>query len=126
MAKLDELSDSLSRRGNTVPIVAVTVDPEHDTPDVLAAYRSQRSLSPKITLATGTSAEIRSLAARMMLPVGDRTGGADGAAYDIAHAGKLVLVDQRGDVRALTDTDPRSLGGIANAARLLLDKGPDA
>ena len=106
MSQLARLDRKYREEGfDNMRIVSVSVDPEHDTPAVL------RDAEPRYgadgshwLLLTGTRDAIHALAVdAMKLAVGDAATGADGR-MDIAHSGKLVLVDGEGNVRGYYDS----------------------
>jgi protein SCO1/2 len=91
---------------DSIRLVSITVDPEHDTPDVLRETEKRYGADgSRWVLLTGTREEIHSLAVDgLKIAVGDAAAGEDGA-IDIAHSGKLVLVDAEGGVRGYYDSD---------------------
>ena len=122
--------DDLVGKPGVAPIrlVSFTVDPDNDTPDVLLAY--ERKLlergSDRWTLLTGPRADLENLIAKRFLVAMGERAPVDGASdlYDIPHASKFALVDQRGDLRGFWSTDDEGRGNIINAARLLAKEGP--
>ena len=99
-----------SRMEEQVHMLTVTVDPEFDRPEVLAAYAEKLGADlDSWTFVTGTQADIEHFVVDgFKLAVGERTEEAPGV-FDIAHSTKLALVDRFGKVRFYTDTDPESL-----------------
>jgi protein SCO1/2 len=78
---------------NGVHLVAVSVDPEHDTPDVLKAHARLLRASPRVwTYLTGTRASIEDLASRFGVSV---TREQDGAAT-LTHNLRTAVIDPRG------------------------------
>jgi protein SCO1/2 len=105
-----------------VAIVSFTVDPQHDTPEVLARYARDFHAGPAWTFATGPKQTLYDLATRdfkltaVELAPDQRQDG-DGP---FVHSGKLVLVDGAGRIRGYYDSDDsqavaRLLGDIARA-----------
>jgi len=102
-----------------VQLVSFTVDPEHDTPAVLAAYL--RHFDPSFLGITGDPGEIRRLAGS--LGVGITRVTLPGGGYDFDHTMAILLFDSGArevgvftppfDVRQLT----RSLRGVAPELR---------
>jgi protein SCO1 len=71
MATLAQVQSGLgARSGRNVFMYSITVDPEHDTPDVLGRYAQRFGVKPGWLLLTGTSAEI----ARLRQGLGDDPG----------------------------------------------------
>jgi protein SCO1/2 len=110
----------LAARAVGVRIVSVTVDPEYDTPDVLRAYGALRSIdAERWALLTGARADVEAFVTQglrlgMGRPVADPAG-----LMDIAHAGKLVVVDGAGCVRGYFDTDAEGLDAAYRTALLV-------
>jgi protein SCO1/2 len=105
-----ELRARFDRYGVDVHMVSVSVDPETDTPEVLATYAAQAGAdNPKWKFVTGELPAIKALVGEgFRLGIGDPTPQA-GSAYDIAHSTKLALVDPQGGVRGFYGIDPEGL-----------------
>lgn len=106
-----------------VRFVSVTVDPEHDTPPVLRAYaeRHHADLS-RWSFLTGEPALVRrTIEGGLLQPVGEREARPDGA-YDIVHAGRLLLVDGQGRARGLYTLTTEQLAQLERDARSLLQR----
>jgi len=91
----------------TVRLVSFTVDPEHDTPEVLSAYARQYHADPaRWRFVTGTSAAITQLAEQ-----GFHLGISPGTAQEpITHSLRFALVDRRGHLRGYYEaTDPEAM-----------------
>ena len=123
-----------------VHFVSFTVDPEHDTPAILAAYADQAKIDThNWSLLSGSFAQVHDVVRKkMFMHIGEKTprpeakqnkasssAAAQEALFDISHLGKFALFDQNGDLRATFSTDDEGLGALGNAARLLLDYGPN-
>jgi protein SCO1 len=107
---MSDLADRFDRNKVDVKIVSFTVDPERDTPEVLAAYAEQAGADPaRWRFVTGEPDAIRSLVSDgFRLGVGDRqaVAGDGGDLYDIAHSTKLALVDGEGQIRGYYGIEP--------------------
>ncbi len=106
---LIRLSDRLPTRTRArTRFVLVTMDPDHDTPAVLHAYRARMSLvAPQWRLLQGDPGATRELAAVLGFAYRER------GAQDFMHRGLVTVLD-RGGVIAYQD------GGIADdPARVL-------
>lgn len=106
MSQLARLDRKYREEGfDSMRIVSVSVDPEHDTPPVLRdAEKRYGADGTHWVLLTGTRDEIRALAVDgLKLAVGD-AASAPGGEMDIAHSAKLVLVDGDGNVRGYYDS----------------------
>jgi len=93
-------------------LVTLSVDPEHDTPEVLAEYaREQGRQEGRWLFATGAYREVSRLAAK-----GFYLGGS-GALF---HSTRLALVDRRGDFRGFYEsTDDAELARLVRDIALL-------
>jgi cytochrome oxidase Cu insertion factor (SCO1/SenC/PrrC family) len=102
--------------GATVGFVSFSVDPSHDTPAVLAGYARQWHADPRWRLLATTPDGLHALAAGLKTTV-QPTGT---AGDPILHSTRFVLVDSRGDVRGLFDSDDDAAMNrlIAEAAEL--------
>lgn len=119
MAKLQE---GFEVRGiDGARLVSITVDPEHDTPEVLRAYASAHGVHPKTwTLVTGDPARVRELVLHgfaVPLPAGDARPADP---EEVAHAGKLVLVDGSGGIRGYYGTGDMGLDEVFNRTQHVL------
>ena len=104
-------------------MVSVSVDPEKDTPEVLAQYAERVGAdTSRWTFLTGTKDQIKDLAVqgfKLGARPGERVGTKED--YDITHSNRIALVDRDGNVRAyfdgtLSDQYPR----LKRAAQALL------
>ena len=106
-----------------VQLVSVSVDPLHDTPERLAEYGRLHGADPaRWTLATGRPEDVRALLeGGFMTHVGERREVGDGL-FDIAHSGRLILVDGRGRIRGFFDSDPAGLDAVFRASLAVLNE----
>jgi len=82
--------------GRGVELVSITVDPERDTPDVLAAYARRYRAASGWHLLTGAREALHSLK-RDTFKLGDVDGS-------LNHSTRLVLIDGQGRVRGYYGT----------------------
>ena len=104
----------------SVRLVSFTVDPEWDTPPVLARYaEAQGAAGTRWSFVTGDSAQLRRLCQE-----GFQLSAADGAGTPeepIAHSVRLVLVDRQGIIRGYYDaTDAAAVKRLVRDLRKLL------
>jgi len=106
-------------KNDAVRFVSVSVNPEHDTPEVLRQYAAKFHAQPaKWLFLTGEKSKLCNLVNRgFMLESGDSvTVGAE-----LVHSTKLVLVDKSGCIRAYYDgispDEPRKI--LRDLSRLL-------
>lgn len=102
-------------------VIAVTLDPDHDTPAVLAQLAAAQGLeSPLWHFVTGAAPEVnRTLDLMGVSRTRDPATGA------IDHANLFILVDRRGMVAYRLTLGPRQERWLSSALRVLLSERPD-
>jgi protein SCO1/2 len=117
-AKMKSLSERL-RDEPRIRFVSFTVDPDHDTPEVLRRYALEHGADP----ARWSFLRIEKAGLRRLAREGFRLGvedGAAGAAEPILHSTRFVLVDTAGVIRGYYDSDePGAMTALAADARRL-------
>ncbi len=104
-----------------VALVSFTVDPAHDSPEVLARYAVSFHAGPGWRFVTGPQKELYDLSvggfklAAMEVPPGEQASGGDGP---FLHSSRFVLVDGTGVIRGYYDsTDEEAMRAlVADAA----------
>ena len=82
--------------------VSISVDPTHDTPEVLRRYKQRYSEDPRWFLLTGDRNVIVDLSVRgFKLAAGDAK---EDVVEPLLHSSKFVLVDRTGMIRGYYDT----------------------
>lgn len=119
MAELQQRYDQAGLE--QIQLISISVDPLHDTPEVLRQYAVEHGLDPRRwKLLTGDPARIRELVEKgFKAPIGDAQT-TDGGLVDIAHSGKFILVDGTGAVRGFYDSDPAGMDELFHRSRQLL------
>jgi protein SCO1/2 len=121
-SQMAELQSAFARVPG-VQLVSFTVDPEHDTPPMLAAYAAHYGAAPgRWRFLTGSREAVWRLSRE-----GFRLGVGDGgtAQEPITHSVRLVLVDQAGRIRGSYDaTDAEALRRLRGDIRRLLAARP--
>jgi len=100
MAKLARELD-LGASGERLRFVSFTIDPEHDTPAVLAEYAAKYKAPPAWLFLTGTQAAMHHLSRDGFKLAVEPAGGP--ANEPILHSTRFVLVDARGRIRGYYD-----------------------
>jgi protein SCO1/2 len=110
MARLDRRLPADEAR-----LVSVSVDPAHDTSEVLAAFAAEHEASERWLFLTGEPEAVRALARDgFKLGVAEIEGEED-PGLAVTHSDRFVLVDSQGRVRGYYDPfDPE---GIARLER---------
>lgn len=121
---------TLQDRTNDEPgikLLSITIDPEHDSVPVLAAYAKQHGADPtRWRFARGDIGAVRALVEQAMSYGFDdlRTKTASGAP-NIAHTGHVVLLDRRAHLRGYYDSeDWNRMETLMRHARWLMRRGP--
>ncbi len=118
-----DLQARLAVHAPSVRLISVTVDPETDTPAVLAAYAQSHGADPnRWRFLTGSAEAVRrTVVDGFMTPLGERDVRDDGL-FDIAHGSRLMLVDGDNRLRGLYDTDPAGLDALTLGLRAIEDQ----
>ena len=109
---------------NRVRLVSLSVDPQHDTPEVLAEYaRGYQADAAQWKFLTGPREALWKLSRDgFKLPVADDPEGQD----LITHSPRFILVDADGQVRGLYDSQKdREIRQMTIDLRYLLEAAPD-
>ena len=126
--RMREVGKRARHLGPDFHLVSISVDPERDTPDRLAAYAARYGANPiSWSFLTGPEAAIQATVVEgFKVGAGkERAGGADGGAgfWEIFHGEKLVLVDRAMRIRGYFAATPEGLdklmeavGRVANGA----------
>lgn len=123
MKSVKRLQDAYKDKGiDGIRLVSISVDPENDTPERLLAYGRELGIDPgRWTLLTGDLDAVHRLAASgFKVPIGTPAPPGPGGLVDVAHTGKVVLVDQQGRIRGYYDTDEMGLNEVYNRAQHVL------
>lgn len=107
--------DSLGKAGGRIQPVLITLDPERDTPEELAAYVRSAGFPAGLRALTGTPAQTAAAAKAFKVGWG-KTG--EGQDYLIEHTSFFFVLDREGHTQALysSDLDPESAAACINAA----------
>ena len=102
-----------SRLSEHVEFVSVSVDPEYDTPEVLASYAAELGAdTSNWRFVTGEQAQIEDFVVDgFKLAVGEREE-LEAGVFDIAHSVKLALVDRFGNIRGYYSIDDEGLAEL--------------
>ena len=105
-------------------LVSISVDPSHDTPEVLKSYAVTLGVdTPRWSFLTGPEQQVRELIrTQFMLPVDDNPQNAE---EPILHSPRIVLVDREGNLRGFYDAlDAEDMQGLLKDTRRLLEQTP--
>lgn len=105
--------------GDSLQLVTFSVDPENDTPEVLAAYAKKHEANPtRWTFLTGPLGEVETVVLRGFKMAMGKTETQPGI-FEIFHGERLVLVDREGKIRRFYEANDQGLEEIIRDARLL-------
>ncbi|MEI6377542.1 MAG: SCO family protein [bacterium] len=112
-SRMAEISKEL-KKAKDVRLVSVSIDPEHDTPEVLSAYASRLNADPnRWIFLTGPKKEIDEFTTKGMLQV-----LATDPAGIPTHSTRFLVVDREGKIRSARKLDEPEL-----VQKLLIDIG---
>ncbi|MBS1985138.1 MAG: SCO family protein [Bdellovibrionales bacterium] len=119
--RLFRIVKSLKGAGPTVRLVSISVEPERDTPEVLAAFAKPYHVGIRSwTFVTGKRTDIQSLVTQNMKL-------SPASLADLAARGTLVVVDQAGQIRRIeTNLDEASLNVVIRDIAILINTNPPA
>lgn len=101
--EMKALQDRLPKE---IQLVSISVDPEHDTPEVLAAYGRAHGADPqRWAFLTGDREAVHRLSQDSFKLLVDPEGGS--AAEPIVHSTRFVLVDRDAVIRGYYDSTER-------------------
>jgi protein SCO1/2 len=124
MRSMKSLQERLGRTDvKGIRLVSISVDPERDTPERLRTYAKQLGIDPaRWTLLAGESDRLRELLeGGFKVPLGEPPA-AGASVIDIAHSGKLVLVDGQSRIRGYYDSDALGLDEVFHRAQHVRDQ----
>jgi protein SCO1/2 len=103
-ARMGELQARLAREGGTAHLVSISVDPENDTPDVLAKYATDALADPaRWTFVTGPADDVeKAVVAGFKVAAAREAKGAGES--EVVHGDWFVLVDAKGGIRGYYPT----------------------
>jgi protein SCO1/2 len=104
-ARMGELQARLKRDGSDARLVSFSVDPENDTPPVLAAYAAKAGADPaRWTFVTGPVDDVsRAVVLGFKMSAAKVYTGAND--YDVTHGDWFVLTDRAGAIRGYYPTE---------------------
>jgi protein SCO1/2 len=124
-ARMGTLQARLAAAGADVRLVSFSVDPENDTPPVLAEYAARAHADPaRWTFVTGPLADVQAITV-LGFKVSAAKVAKDAGDYDVIHGDWFVLVDRVLRIRGYYSTEQESdLDPIVDDARRLAKEKP--
>lgn len=116
LATMKQLADRVGKTGNT-QYVFISIDPKHDTPEVLAKYfHSPQFKGANFQPLTGSQENVVSLAKSMGAFISDSEDPETG---HFEHSGAIMLVNPKAQMTAIF-TDTTKVGAIAQDYKKIL------
>ncbi|WP_428261436.1 SCO family protein [Haliangium sp.] len=122
--KMRRVQDRTSDVPDRIKLVSFSVDPEYDSPEVLAEYAAGHGADPKRwRFLTGDADDARRIATDGLMLALDVQGRLPNGAPDIVHAEHFVLFDQAMQIRGYYDAgDPKRIERMVQDAYRLLKR----
>lgn len=123
MAELQGRVEKLGKLPVPVKLLSISVDPENDTPPVLAAYGAKYGAHDATwTFATGKTEDLDRVVVQGFKQRYDKADPTLGI-MEVMHGDRFVLVDARADIRAYYDTaEPGALDRIVADVERVADE----
>lgn len=119
MQRMVELEQRTQHLGRRFRLVAFTVDPENDTPDVLRGYGRRFGADPaRFTFLRGDIAAVQQVIVEGFKLAMGRDAKAE---MGIFHSDRLVLVDRQGRVRGYYESTADGLDTLVRDAEAIVD-----
>jgi protein SCO1/2 len=119
LAELARVMKSLGTDAGQVQVLFVTVDPERDTPDILAHYVP--AFDPRFLGLYGNLEETRAVAKEFKVFFEKRPGSTPGS-YTVDHSAQVYVLDKKGRLRLFV-REQRIATDLPHDLRLLLQEG---
>lgn len=118
--KMEQLQEKTFDRGDRIKLLSFTVDPEYDTPPILAAYaKHYHADAERWRFVTGPKPAIQKLIEGPFMGTMDRLPDHNGVT-NIAHLNRLLLIDANLHIRGTYDlNDQNRLEALNRDARFL-------
>jgi protein SCO1/2 len=119
--RMQEIQHRARNLGDAFHLVTISVDPETDTPEKLAAYAATYHATPtRWTFLTGPLDAIEPTVVRgFKIAMGKEELAPGSGMFSIFHGEKLVLVDPEGFIRGYYDADDEGITAMLHDAGLI-------
>lgn len=94
LATLTQALNALGDKASAITPVFITVDPERDTPEVMAEYASH--FHPSLVALTGTPEQIQAVVKEYKVYASKQATQDDADGYTMDHSGYLYVMDKNG------------------------------
>ncbi len=100
-AKLGQVYDQLGSSGSQVQFVAVSLDPEGDTPTAIAAFSARNNMQGRWLYLNGPSDQLSAVWSAYYLDVEPATP----PSTQVGHTTRIIVIDRQGKQRVNLDPD---------------------
>ena len=118
---MNRIQENTADAGDKIKLASFSVDPEHDTPEVLARYAEGFDADPgRWVFITGDATELRRTIEQGLMAGYDTDGTLASGAPNIIHRGHVILLDKDAHIRGVYHhADTPKVDAILRAARWL-------
>lgn len=116
--RMQEIQHRGRHLGDALRLVSFTVDPEVDTPQVLAAYAAEHHAGARWLFVTGPLGDVETTVVKGFKLAMGKEQTISGI-FEIFHGERLVLVDPQGAIRGYYDADDAGVTQILRDAGIL-------
>jgi protein SCO1/2 len=121
LANVAQVLQRLGARANQVQLLMISVDPERDTPDRLAAYVPH--FHPSFIGLTGSTTDVAAVAPLFGVYYEKQESNPD-TSYWVDHSSTLMVIDQQGNMRFIIPFNTAVPDMTADLASLLREGSP--
>ncbi len=120
-ARMSEIQHRSRHLGEAFHLVTFTVDPENDTPQVLAAYAQlYHANGARWSFLTGPLDQLEATIVKgFKIAMGKEESEPGSGLFSIFHGERLVLVDQEGNIRGYYEANEVGMGELLRNAGIL-------
>ena len=120
-ARMAEIQHRSRHLGEAFHVVTFTVDPENDTPEVLAAYaHSYHANAARWSFLTGPLDQIENTVVKgFKIAMGKEESEPGSGLFSVFHGERLVLVDQDSNIRGYYEANEVGMGELLRVAGIL-------
>lgn len=124
-SKMRSLQLRFGNHRKEVAFVSISVDPDHDKPEILAAFAKEHEADlGNWSFLTGPSAQVRSVVMEGFKQAMEEVPATDSEPRNILHGTHITLMDKRGRIRGFYRTDNASLLSLTKDAQELMKETP--
>lgn len=124
-SKMRSLQLRFGNHRKDIAFVSISVDPDHDTPAVLAQFAKEHEADlGNWSFLTGPSEQVRSVVMEGFKQAMEEVPATDSEPRNILHGTHITLIDKRGRIRGFYRTDNASLLSLTKDAQALMKETP--